>query len=131
MLVFGDYFFLFFHTALIVFNLFAWLYKPLRKANLVTLLLTAASWFILGIFYGIGYCPLTDWHWDILYSLGQTDIPNSYVQYLIDRWLGISIMPKTADYLTLGCFIVALTASIFVNLRDFRNRKMKRAKNLQ
>jgi hypothetical protein len=23
------------------------------------------SWFGLGLFYGIGYCPSTDWHWRI------------------------------------------------------------------
>jgi hypothetical protein len=49
----ADIFFIVFHTFLIFFNLFGWIFKPLRKANLVVLILTGASWFILGIFYGI------------------------------------------------------------------------------
>ncbi|MCD4791284.1 MAG: DUF2784 domain-containing protein, partial [Bacteroidales bacterium] len=75
---FLDTFFVVFHTALIIFNLFGWIWKPTRRLNLITLLLTGASWFILGIFYGIGYCPLTDWHWQVLHKLGIYDVPNSY-----------------------------------------------------
>jgi len=45
-----------------------------RKANLILLLLTGLSWFGLGIFYGWGYCPLTDWHWKVLRELGETGI---------------------------------------------------------
>jgi len=61
----------------ILFNLFGWIFRPLRKANLIVLALTGASWFILGIFYGIGYCPLTDWHFKLLYKHGQHALPDS------------------------------------------------------
>ena len=71
MLRFLDIFFLVFHTLLIFFNLFGWLIKPLRKANLIVLLLTGGSWFILGIFYGFGFCPFTEFHWQVLHKLGQ------------------------------------------------------------
>lgn len=40
----GDYFFMVFHTALVLFNLFAWLYNPLIKWHLATIVLTFASW---------------------------------------------------------------------------------------
>jgi len=50
-----DVFFLVFHTLLILFILSGWIWKRTRKANLVVILLTAASWGILGIFYGFGY----------------------------------------------------------------------------
>ena len=59
-----------FHVALIIFNLFGWIPKRLRKWNLAALSLTAFSWFALGIFYGFGYCFLTDWHWQIREKLG-------------------------------------------------------------
>ncbi|TVR84309.1 MAG: DUF2784 family protein [Saprospirales bacterium] len=119
----ADYFFLLFHTSLIFFNLFGWVIQSLRVWNLVTLLLTALSWFGLGIFYGIGYCPLTDWHWTVLQELGHTHLPASYVQYLFERLIGWSITPLTADYLTVSSFFMALVLSIILNIRDYRRKK--------
>jgi hypothetical protein len=117
MYIFLDYFFLIFHTALIIFNLFGWIWQKTRKANLITLLLTGSSWFILGIFYGIGYCPLTDWHWDVLYKLGKTNLPYSYVTYLFNRLLGIDLNPVFTNYLVVICFAIALICSLGMNFR--------------
>lgn len=111
----ADYFFLTFHTALILFNLFGWIWKPVRRAHLVVITLTFASWGILGIWYGWGYCPLTDWHWDVLYRLGQVELPPSYISYLIQRILGWHLPDMTVDILTLGLALVALVASLKVN----------------
>jgi len=61
-----DYFFLVFHLGIVIFNLFGWIWPKTRKANLILLLLTAASWFGLGLIYGIGFCPFTEWHWQVL-----------------------------------------------------------------
>ena len=55
-LEFLNIFFFFFHTAIMLFNCFGWIWKKTRRLNLVTLLLTAGSWFILGIWFGWGYC---------------------------------------------------------------------------
>jgi Flp pilus assembly pilin Flp len=126
MYAFLDYFFLIFHTLLIFFNLFAWIWKPLRKANLITLLLTGASWFLLGIFYGIGYCPLTEWHWQVLHKLGVQHIPNSYVKYLIDRLLGTDINATLVEYATMIAFLAAVILSLWVNFRMYLKRKTVR-----
>ncbi|MCK5838377.1 MAG: DUF2784 family protein, partial [Bacteroidales bacterium] len=67
----ADTFFIIFHTALTLFNLFGWIWQKTRKLNLIILLLTGFSWFGLGIFYGIGYCPLTDWHYRVLRKMGE------------------------------------------------------------
>ena len=119
-------FFLVFHSFLILFNLFGWVWKPLRKANLVTLLLTGLSWFLLGIFYGIGYCPLTDWHYQILYELGKTNLPNSYIQYLLDTFFSVSVSQNITDTWTMILFFVALVCSIYVN---FLYKLLNRTKN--
>lgn len=119
MLKFLDIFFLSFHTLLIIFNLFGWIYKKTRKINFITLSLTGASWFILGIFYGIGYCPLTDWHWTVVRKLGKTNIPNSYIKYLFDRLTGLDINSLLVDYLTAICFFVALITSLYINFKDY------------
>jgi hypothetical protein len=116
-----DIFFIVFHTSLILFNLFGWIFKPIRKANLVVLILTGASWFILGIFYGIGYCPFTDWHFHVLHKLGQNNLPDSYNAYLVERLTEMHPDPKLVDTLTVTCFFIALAISVYVNF--FRKRK--------
>lgn len=120
---FLDLFFMVFHSLLIVFNLFGWMWKPLRRANLITLLLTGLSWVGLGIFYGMGYCPLTDWHWEVLYKLGTPPITSSYVAYFFDRLLGIAMTNSFADNLTLIAFLIALVLSVIFNLRDWKKIK--------
>ena len=118
-----DILFVVFHTALIIFNLFGWIWKKTRKANLITLLLTGASWFILGIFYGIGYCPMTDWHWAVLEKLGNRGLPNSYITYLIHRLTGLTSNEQWVDAITVGLFFLALSISLYMNLFRKRNRR--------
>lgn len=110
-----DIFFLLFHSFLILFNLFGWIWKKTRKINLFTLLITLASWIGLGFFYGWGYCFLTDWHWRVLEKMGQTNLPNSYISYLVDRLVGIDLSGISANYLTTMLFILAFLTSIYVN----------------
>ena len=116
MLRFLDIFFVIFHSALILFNLFGWIYRTTRKLNLITLVLTGLSWFVLGIFYGIGYCPLTDWHWQVLDKLGTQSWSYSYIQYLIDRLFGIYVPAKMVDNVTLAAYFAALLISVYVNV---------------
>lgn len=111
-----DILFVVFHTALILFNVSGWIWKKTQKANLITLLLTGSSWFILGIFYGIGYCPLTDWHWEILEQLGKTNLPDSYMKYLFDRITGIGINDSFVDTIVAAVYFISLIISIIVNV---------------
>ena len=120
---FLDYFFLIFHTLIIIFNLFGWLWKPTRKWNLLLLLLTGMSWFVLGLRYGIGYCPCTDWHWQVKLKLGEYDLPNSYIQYLVKTLSGLSISAEVADALAGGGFFLALIFSIWTNYRDWKRSR--------
>jgi hypothetical protein len=120
-LKFADYFFLVFHTLLICFNLFAWIWTPLRKWHLATITLTLASWVILGFWYGWGYCPLTDWHWEVLRKLGENELPNSYISYLLSRVFGIDLSAAKVDLFTLIFALLAFLISIRVNF--FTGRK--------
>jgi hypothetical protein len=120
-----DIFFVSFHTLLIFFNLFGWMWKKTRIWNLVTLLLTGGSWFILGIFYGIGFCPLTEWHWRVLKRLGQYDLPDSYITYLIRRLTGINASEQLVETLTVLMFFVALALSISFNIAGLFRRQLK------
>ncbi len=106
------------HSAFIVFNLFGWLWRKTRRLHLAVILLTCLSWFGLGVFYGFGYCPFTDWHWDIKRQLGETDLPLSFVKYYVDRLTGIDWDPYLVDMSVLVLGLAALGLSLLVNWRD-------------
>lgn len=111
-----------FHLALIGFNLTGWIWARTRKIHLVTIAATGFSWFILGLRYGLGYCPCTDWQWQIKLKLGETRLPASYVKYILDRLTGFDVSPAFADWLTGLSFGAAVLLSVTLNLRDWRRK---------
>ena len=123
MYAFLDKFFFVFHSSLMIFILFGWIWKRTRIANLVIILLTTFSWTILGIWYGFGYCFCTDWHYQVRIKLGYFDMPSSYVKFLIDSLTGRDINSKLVDILTFTFFFLALIVSIYSNMKDWRKRK--------
>lgn len=108
-----------FHTAWVVFTCLGWIWRRTRRWQFATALLTAISWFGLGAWFGWGYCPCTDWHWQVRARLGY-DNPPSYIQMLIREVAGIDIAPAAADALTLAVFVMASAASVVLNLGDWR-----------
>jgi uncharacterized membrane protein len=122
MYTFLDKFFFVFHSTLIVLILLGWAWKKTRLVNLAIILLTAFSWFFLGIWYGYGYCPSTDWHWQVRAKLGIYDMPSSYTKFLVDSFTGWDVKQKTVDIITLILLIGALTASLHANIRTWRKR---------
>lgn len=112
-----DIFFVVFHSALIVFILFGWIFPKTRMAHLIVALLTGGSWFILGLFYGIGFCPLTEWHWQVLRQMGETGLPVSYVQYIMNRLTGISMTASFADQITFLGWLIPTILSVILNIR--------------
>ena len=122
-----DIFFVVFHTSVIFFNLFGWIWRKTRKFNLILLLITGSSWLFLGLIVGtLGYCPLTDWHFSVLIKLGVSDLPSSYVKYLADRLTGLDLNPSLVDNVTLYSFLAALVLSIFLNIKDLRKKEYSR-----
>jgi len=115
-----DIFFVLFHTSLIFFNLFGWIWRKTRILNLILLGLTGASWLFLGLIAGtLGYCPLTDWHFNVLNKLGESGLPSSYVKYLADRLTGLDLNPSLVDHTTLYAFLTALIISLVLNIRSY------------
>jgi hypothetical protein len=114
---FLNQFFFIFHSILIVFSLFGWIWKKTRLVNLVVLLLIGSSWFILGIWYGLGFCPSTQWHWQVRMRLGYDDMPTSYTKFLLDSLTGLDVSAGLVDILTLVFFMIALFGSVAVNVR--------------
>ena len=100
-----------------------WIFASTRRWNLVTLTLTAVSWFVLGIWYGWGYCLCTDWHWQVRRNLGYHDESNSYIHFLVLKLTGINANPQLVEYGTLTGFLIACTMSIMLNVRDYNLRR--------
>ncbi len=116
-------FFFVFHSCLILFILSGWIWRKLRKIHLIVILFTAFSWFFLGIWYGFGYCPSTDWHWQVRDRLGYYDQPDSYTKFLFDSFTGLDIPVKTIDTITVSFLTLVICASLLVNIRDWIRSK--------
>ncbi|MDB5248918.1 MAG: hypothetical protein JWQ40_3312 [Segetibacter sp.] len=123
MLYLADIFFTILHFIIIGFNLFGWISYKTRKAHFITILLTAASWFILGIWFGLGYCPVTDWQWQVKQKLGETNLPNSFIKYYGDKITGLPLNAEFVDLVTGIAFLLATLASAYVNF--FYKKKAK------
>ncbi len=120
---FLNVFFFVFHSSLILFILFGWIWSKTRKINLVVVVLTAFSWFFLGIWYGFGYCPSTDWHWQVRMNLGYYDMPSSYLTFLFRELFGYDVDRILVDIFAVAFLLLALFASVGTNYRDWRNRR--------
>lgn len=116
-LSFLDLFYTLAHLLIIGFNLFGWMWNRLLRIHLAFILSTAFSWIVLGYWYGWGYCFLTDWHWEVKSQLRETNLPNSFITYLLSK-LNVHQIPETIiDSLTAILFIAAACLSIYKNLK--------------
>jgi len=111
------------HTALMFFLLFGWTTRRTRPWHLLACVLTGASWGLLGLRYGFGYCFLTDWHWMVRERLGHYDMPNSFIKHLFDTVTGLDWDPFLIDVLTVSSFGLACLLTIWLNARDWKRRR--------
>jgi hypothetical protein len=123
MYAFLNVFFFVFHTFIVLFNIFGWIWKKTRLANLILLSLTFFSWFFLGIWYGFGYCPSTDWHWRVRMKLGIYDTSSSYLEFLFETFTGRDISRSLVDVLAVVFLVGAFCVSIALNARDWKRRR--------
>ena len=112
------------HLSVITINCFFWIVPgtPRKIFNLV-FSLTVISWLILGYWYGLGYCFLTDIHWEIKRSLGE-NLPPSYIHYILENWFNIQWDRKTVDWIVASIFVtlfVIYVHNIVKFLKSTRN----------
>lgn len=110
------------HLIIIVFNLFGWIFPATRRAHFICIILTAFCWFILGIWFGWGYCPVTDWQWHIKEKLGETNLPGSFITYYANKITGRHFSDAFINIITLVLFVLAAVISVYVN---FFKKKIK------
>ncbi len=111
------------HTLLVGFNALGWAWRRTRRLHLIAISATLLSWFGLGVVYGWGYCPLTDWHWQVKRALGETRLPASCMKYYLDRITGVDWSPALVDTLVIGTALGALVLSVALNVRDLRRAR--------
>ncbi len=111
-----DLLFTLLHFVLIGFNLFGWILKSTRKAHLICIILTAASWFLLGIWFGIGYCPFTEWQWQVKEKLGETNLPASFIKYYADKIFNYGFDTDFINTITGVCFSLVAILSVILNV---------------
>ena len=111
-----------FHMIIIGFNLLGWIWKPTKKIHFWFAMITLFCWVVLGLWYGLGYCPITDWQWNVKAQLGEQNLPASFVKYFVDKLTGLNVSANLIDICTLLFFLLAIIASIKVN---FFNKKVK------
>jgi hypothetical protein len=111
----------FIHLVIIGFNLLGWIWPRTRRAHLICITATAASWFLLGTWFGMGYCPVTDWQWRVKEQLGEHNLPASFIKYYADKLSGEDISSGMIDWVTGISFGVAAILSIYVNF--FKRRR--------
>ena len=120
-----DIFFTLLHLVIILFNLFGWIPKSTRKLHFISILVTAGSWFILGIWYGMGYCPITDWQWQVKEKLGEYNLPSNFIEYFAEKITGYNFNSQHINTVIAVCFALAALISVFVN---FILPRIKRSK---
>jgi hypothetical protein len=128
MLLFLDILLTIVHLSIVVFNLFGWIPRRTRKAHFISVVLTAASWFILGIWYGMGYCPFTDWQWRVKERLGERNMPGNFIEYFAEKIFNYDFDSKFISMVTLVCFLLAIVISVYVNFILPRINSRKGAK---
>ena len=123
MLVVQDWVLFLGHVVVVLFNMFGWIWRRTRVLHLITMSLTACSWFALGAIYGWGYCFCTDYHAHILRQLNDPDANLTFIQLIFKRLFGISLDQSFADNLAIIVFVLILIATFIVWTRDLIHRK--------
>jgi len=108
-----------FHLFVIAFTLFGWAYTRTRLANLILILATLFSWYVLGRWFGDGFCPVTHLHWLIRKKMGDKQTPDSYIKLCLDFISGRDLNYAKVNYLTLAATLIAAFISIVLNIRDW------------
>ena len=121
-----DFFLFAAHCIVIGFNLTGWIWKRTRRWHLASVGLTVFSWLGMGIWYGLGYCVLTDWHWQVKLALGKTDLPHSFLIYLFNDLMGLELGAAFINNGAGTSLVVVTLLSIMLNFRDHRQNRLSR-----
>ncbi len=101
------------HLLLIGFNLLGWIWPKTRSLHLWSVGITLFCWLVIGMWFGFGYCPLTDWHWQVKEQSGERNLPASFITYLLNNVFGMGINEQLSDVLTVVLFALAILVGVY------------------
>ncbi len=105
------------HLAVVLFITLGWIPPVTRMAHLVFISLTLGSWYILGIWKGRGYCPLTDWHWMVKAS-GEGKRPEGpFIHTLAEKISGRKLKVTTVNGSVEALTWALAALSLYLNFR--------------
>ncbi|WPB58476.1 DUF2784 family protein [Xylophilus sp. GOD-11R] len=105
------------HLGVIAFAVWGWVSPALRPAHLALMLLILGSWFVLGRWWGIGYCPLSDWHSKLKAAAGGGRPAGSYIHQVLTTLLRRTVDATAVDRLTLYGTLALTALSIALNVK--------------
>jgi len=111
------------HSGIVLFNVFGWVWRRTRRANLIMLLLTLASWLLMGAIYGVGYCVCTDMHFRVRAALGYHDRGDNYLGFLVRKITGYLPPEHLVRIVSGTVFCFCLLMSLWLNWRDHRTTR--------
>nr|WP_206663271.1 DUF2784 domain-containing protein [Ningiella ruwaisensis] len=111
------------HVIVILFNLLGWIWQKTRRAHLIVLSFTLFSWLVLGLHFGLGYCFLTDWHWQVKLAMGERDLPHSFIAYLLNNQMQMGVSIRIVDTLTVLGMTLSTALSIYINRDLFKSKQ--------
>ena len=100
----------------------------MRRAHRWLVGLTAFCWFAMGplMGYDVGYCPLTDWHWQVKEARGAKDLPATYIDYLL-RKFGVGADPAVIDFVVGAGFAAVVVVAAWMWWREKTQQHHARA----
>lgn len=91
------------HAAIVLLLVFGWMSLRTRRLHRFAVCVVAFCWIAIGGYFGrMGYCPLTDWHWQVKRLRGEKNLTPSYIDYHL-RKIGLYFDPNLVD---LGVMII-------------------------
>lgn len=104
------------HISIIGFVAIGWIFPRLLLVHLSLALATLGSWFILGHWLGIGYCPVSDWHWRIKAALGDGRPQGAYIHQLLQNLSGKELDSGCIDRAVVAGTFTVTAISMVLNL---------------
>ena len=103
-----------FHLAIVITLVFGWILPHTRRLHRWAVAITSFCWIAVGLMVGkIGYCPVTDWHWDVKRLRGETDLPASYIDYLL-QIVGLHFTPPQVDFGVAVIFVSLVLIALYL-----------------
>ena len=124
-LLLADWFLNILHFAIVAMLCFGWMSKRTRKFHRILISVVTLCWLAIGPLFGkaVGWCPVTDWAWQVRRARGETDLEYGYINYLTEK-VGIYMSNQTTDIAVGIIFAFIWVMTLFLWWRERQTSKI-------